>query len=402
MQLELASLPRDQLGAEGNLILGDGSATGLVIVPRPLLRQICGQVDGSTTVAPREQLGLLLGPEPQTNDVLVEGTIPLDSKYQSGLSLAMLRAGMESVQPMLVKAWRDRFHAIVGVYTMLTPGEGKVFENGLEFLSASGPEQSLFSSVHCCFLFVAISAAEISLRVLLRQGEHWEQIQEVILQSEAPSPQLTREISTVRLIETERPPQVANAARTTENTARIAEGLRLRDWLWVNLTILSLLFISLAANALVVWFVSHNPRDTVNLKTLTDHVGELSATVSKLRPPADAPVTPEAPVTNPNAGDAVATSRLISTPPPTTRKLAIAKKPTVLRPAEIFQFKVSGNPSPEVRWSSEGPGSIDPFYGMYRAPNEFAGVTTVKITAASWMGKQSVTFTLSGESGKRK
>ena len=70
----------------------------------------------------------------------------------------------------------------------------------------------------------------------------------------------------------------------------------------------------------------------------------------------------------------------------------------MLKPSEVFQFKVNGNPAPEVVWSSEGPGSIDPFYGLYRAPSEFEGETNVKIIAKSWRGSQSVTFTLKGGS----
>jgi hypothetical protein len=86
----------------------------------------------------------------------------------------------------------------------------------------------------------------------------------------------------------------------------------------------------------------------------------------------------------------------ISNPPLVAGRLVIAKKPIMLGPSEAFQFKVQGDPVPEVVWSSEGPGSIDRFYGLYKAPNLFTGESKVKVTATSWMGSQSVTFTLKG------
>src|SRR5215831_2734810 len=112
MQPEPLTLPCEPISAAGTLILGDGSAPGLVIVPRSLLRQICGQKDGSAAVTPGEQLGLLLGPEPQSEDLLIEGAIPLNAEFVFARSLAMLLAGVESVHPTLAEAQREQSHII--------------------------------------------------------------------------------------------------------------------------------------------------------------------------------------------------------------------------------------------------------------------------------------------------
>src|SRR5215831_6980187 len=96
MQPELrssGSSSRDTLCQSGTLILGDGSSEGLVIVPRPLLSHICARMGA-------EPSGLLLGPELQGTDLLVEGAIPL---------------GVELRQ--------EEAQAVVGFYRVLTGAE---------------------------------------------------------------------------------------------------------------------------------------------------------------------------------------------------------------------------------------------------------------------------------------
>jgi hypothetical protein len=349
-------------------------------------------MDSRATDSPGEQLGLLLGPEAQSDDLLIEETIPLGSGHGFSNSLAMLGAGIESVQPRLAEARRERSQTIVGLYRILTPGHS---ENDFEFLSLRGQEHSSISSVRCCFVFVPLSASETSLHVLLRKGEHWERIQEVTLQSEPPSPNLTRKVPAPTL-------KFAQGPRSASAAASIAEIFQRRDRLWMNITLATLLLLSLAANTLMVWLVRRVPRETVNLQPLSYQIGELSAAVSKLQSTTTAPAPPQTPptISEPatafEAATAATSPKRISDRPPATGRLAIAKKPALIRPSEIFQFKVQGDTVPEVVWSSEGPGSIDPFYGLYRAPNQFTGEAKVKITATSWRGSQSVTFTLKG------
>src|SRR6516225_9874795 len=118
MQSEPSCVSQDPLNAPGTLIIGDGTAPGLVIVPRFLLRQIVAQIDLDATVAPTEDSGLLLGPDPQSDDllILIKEAIPLGSEYRL-LRLAseyrllrsptMFGAGIESVQLKLAEALRE-------------------------------------------------------------------------------------------------------------------------------------------------------------------------------------------------------------------------------------------------------------------------------------------------------
>ena len=384
MQPQPATRSHDVSSAVEPLILGDGRGPGLAIVRRSLLRQIRAQMDGAA-ISSGEQLGLLLGPEPQGDDLLVEDFIPLESEYCFAHSPEMLLADIVSVQPMLDEARQERSHTIVGLYRILTSGEGSVSQSGFEFLSANGQEHSSLFGLRCRFVFVCLSDSETSLRVYMRNGENWEQIQEVTLQSEPPSSDLTPEHAAAKLDVTERPHDP------------MARSIHRRGQLWFDITIGTLLLLSLAANTLVVRSVRRIQQEKVNLQRVIDQIRVSTAAVSELPPPTVAPVPPEATASNRQPANADHPRKQASKPP-RAAKLAIVKKPAMLKPSEAFQFKVNGNPEPEVVWSSEGPGSIDPFYGLYRAPSQFAGETTVKIIAKSWRGSQSVTFTLKGES----
>jgi hypothetical protein len=390
MQPQPAILSHDTSTAAEPLILGDGRGPGLAIVRRSLLRQIRAQMDGAAISSSGEQLGLLLGLEPQGDDLLVEDFIPLESVYCFPRSPEMLLAGIVSVQPMLDEARQERSHTIVGSYRILRSGEGSVSQSGFEFPLANGEEHSSLFNVRCHFVFVCLSDSETSLRVYMRNGAHWEQIQEVTLQAEPPSADLTPEHPAAKLTVTEQP-------QAGEHASPMAANIHPGGRLWFDVTIVTLLLLSLAANTRLVRFVRHIQQEKVNLQRVIDHIRVSTAAVSELPPPAAAPVPPEATARNRQPANADLPRKQVSKPR-RIGKLAIAKKPAMLKPSEAFQFKVNGNPEPEVVWSSEGPGSIDPFYGLYRAPSEFAGETTVKIIAKSWRGSQSVTFTLKGES----
>jgi len=367
-------------------------------------------MDGSATVAPGEQLGLLLGPEPQSEDLLIEGAIPLNGEFRFAHSLAMLLAGVESVHPMLAEAERERSNTIVGLYRIQASGSEQAAESCVELLAANGQERSSLPHVRCCFEFAQLSRSETSLRALMRKGEHWEQIQEVTLQSEPVPPRLRlKPPASLRpnapVLRLKRPePQ-----RLAGNIRAVVESFSFKNRFWVDAAILILLLL-LTANSFLLWFVRSGPRQTTSLQPLTDQIGELRAAVSNLRSPdAAAPVHPDTlvqpdtlvhpdtPSTKTLSRKADVPRKQVSNQPPAST-MAIAMRPTVIRPAEAFQFKVNGNPAPEVVWSSEGPGSIDSVYGLYRAPNQFTGETRVKVTATSWVGAQSVTFTLLGTS----
>lgn len=384
MQPQRATRSQDVSRAVEPLILGDGTAPGLAIVRQSLLRQVRAQADGAA-ISSGEQLGLLLGPEPQCDDLLVEDFIPLEGEYCFALSPEKLLAGIVSVQPMLDEARQERSHTIVGLYRILRSGEGSVSQSGFEFLSANGQEHSSLFCVRCCFVFVCLSDSATSVRVYMRNGEHWEHIQEITLQREPPSSDLAPEHPAAKLDVAERPYDP------------MAQNIHHSGRLWFDVTIGTLLVLSFAANALVVRSVRRIQQEKVNLQRVIDQIRVSAAALSELPPPAVVPIPHEATASNLQPANPVLPQEQ-SSKPPRVGKLAIAKKPAMLKPSEAFQFRVNGNPAPEVVWSSEGPGSIDPFYGLYRAPSEFEGETNVKIIAKSWRGSQSVTFTLKGGS----
>src|SRR5215831_7011489 len=234
MQPQLAILSHDASTAAGPMILGDGTGPGLAIVRRSLLLQIRAQMDGPAISSSGEQFGLLLGPEPQCDDLLVEDFIPLESEYCFARSPETLLTGIVSVQPMLDEARQERSHIIVGLYQILRSGEGSVSQSGLEFLSANGQEYSSLFSVRCRFVLVGVSDSETSLRVYMRNGEHWEQIQAVTLQWELPSSDLTQEHPAAKLNITERP-------RPGEYAGPVSETIHRRSRLWFDVTIVTLL-----------------------------------------------------------------------------------------------------------------------------------------------------------------
>ncbi|MBV9398429.1 MAG: hypothetical protein JO062_10650 [Bryobacterales bacterium] len=438
MQPQTASAgpSRDPLSGAATLILGDGAAAGLVVISRSLLRQICGQTNANSPFAATGDIGLLLGPEPQGDDLLIEAAVRLGSEYRSAHSLPMLLAGIMSVQPVLAEAQRKRSLGIVGMYRIAIPGQERLSGRGLELLPASGEEHSAMSAVRCCFVIVPVSDAEASVRVLMRKGEQWTEIHQIKLEAELPTPRLTSKPALARLAPAAAlfPRAVAllksplarlknlEGSLRAGKAASMLASLRSRDRFWLDATIITLLLLSLAANILMVWSVRHIPRQaaTVNLQPLTAQIAELAAAVSKPSPPvraadafAAAPDLPVAarqvPAAVPDVPDippAHAAPVKIKAPekrvsyaapaPAPAATLAITKKPTILKPSEAFQFKVNGDPPPAVVWSLEGPGEIDPIYGLYRAPSQFTGEASVKITAKSRTLTQSVTFTLRG------
>jgi hypothetical protein len=390
MQPELGRVSQDPLNAPGALIIGDGTGPGLVIVPRFLLRQIVAQMDFGAAFAPTEDSGLLLGPDPQSEDLVIKEAIPLSSEYRLlrlGNEYSILRsptmsgAGIEPMQAKLADALRERSHTIVGLYRILSPHQDKVSESGREFFADSTQQHSSLSNLRCGFEFVPLSASETLLRVLIRQGEQWAQVQELTLESALPTHALNPGAPVMKL-------NSAAPQRPVRNDSRyrlLAEG-----------AIATLLLVSLVVNALVISFIRHMPRDAVNLQPLVAQISELTADVSKLQSPTPPTVLLTSPQTNLRPANARIAPKQVSDPPPAMPKLVIPARPSMLKPSEAFQFKVHGNPAPEIVWSVEGPGSIDPVYGLYRAPNQFIGETRVKVTASSWAGSQSVTFMLRG------
>jgi hypothetical protein len=144
--------------------------------------------------------GILLGPKPESEDLLIEETIPLSVEFQFGRSLATLLAGLESVEPELADAREPRSKTIVGFYRIVMQGSEQPPEVGLDFLVTNNQIHPSLSNFRCCFVlapqpprFVAQKdqhtiriglQPEILLRVLMRQGEQWQETHQVTLQPE--------------------------------------------------------------------------------------------------------------------------------------------------------------------------------------------------------------------------
>jgi len=232
------------------------------------------------------------------------------------------------------------------------------------------------------------SASETLLKVLMRQGEHWEPIQEVILSPESP-----------RLSISKSQPAKMNGTQPMRTVGYATEAkatLRGRDRFRLDKAIVTLQLLLLVANALLLRSNWRIRREAPNLQPFMDQIGALTAAVSKLQPAAVDPLPQTIPVADQQPSQQSVPPKQISKALVQGGRFAITAKPTILRPSETFQFKINGYPAPAVVWSAKGPGSIDRDYGVYTAPNEFTGETKVKVIATSWKGAQSVTFTLTG------
>jgi hypothetical protein len=174
MQPELrssGSSSRDTLGQSGTLILGDGSSAGLVIVPRSLLGRICAHIRDAPMDGNAASGGLLFGPEPQSEDLLVEDAIPLGTPFS-----------------------REQSQTIIGFYRALTRGSETSDQDVL-----AGPPEVPPSTLRCCFLLRPLSDSEVVLTVLMRDPQGWREIQEITLDTVAVSQRIPERIAEHRI-----------------------------------------------------------------------------------------------------------------------------------------------------------------------------------------------------------
>jgi hypothetical protein len=174
-------------GQSGTMVLGDGSSTGLMFVSRAVLAQIYAEADARAHTGPHEHFevgGLLIGPSPQNRDLLVEEAIPLGLEYRFEPSFPMLLAGLDSIEPAITAARKDGSSTIVGLYRILTRSDTRLRDRDFETLGAIEKNPSSLPGFHCCFVFAPTTGSAVSLRVLMRNEENWEEIQEVTLHVE--------------------------------------------------------------------------------------------------------------------------------------------------------------------------------------------------------------------------
>jgi hypothetical protein len=178
------SFSRDALGPTGTMVLGDGSATGLVFVSRALLARICDDAQTRARTGPHEHFeigGLLIGPKPQNGELRVEEAMPLGFEYRFGPSFPMLLAGLDSVDPGIAAPLQDGSRMVVGLYRILTRSDGALRANDLEMLAALEKSPSALPHFQCCFIAAPGSRSEILLRVLVPKSGEWEEMQQITL-----------------------------------------------------------------------------------------------------------------------------------------------------------------------------------------------------------------------------
>jgi hypothetical protein len=204
-----------------------------------------------------ENNGVLLGPEPQSADLLIEETIPLSGEFQFGRSPAMLLAGLKSVEPALTDAREHRPKAIVGFYRIVMQDGEKPLEVGPDFLIGNSQNHPLLSNLRCCFLLTPQPprvvaqkdqqeiqvglVSEILLRALKRDSEQWKEIAQVTLQviPNIPVPAANRELSLRRPENSAPSPGQSHVSRWQNRAVLWAIGLAsmigaASGYLWVN------------------------------------------------------------------------------------------------------------------------------------------------------------------------
>jgi TonB family protein len=185
------SFSRDALGPTGTMVLGDGVATGLVFVARPLLARICEDAQTRARTGPHEHFeigGLLVGPKSQNGDLRVEEAVPLGFEYRFGPSFPMLLAGLDSIDPAIAAIQQDGSKTVLGLYRILTRRDGALHATDLEMLAALESAPSTLPHFRCCFIAAPESGSEILLRVLVPNGGRWEQIQQITLHLDSAGP----------------------------------------------------------------------------------------------------------------------------------------------------------------------------------------------------------------------
>jgi len=174
------------------MVLGDGSATGLVFVSRALLARICEDVKARARTGPHEHFeigGLLIGPEPENGALHVEEAVPLGFEYRFGPSFPLLLAGLDSVDPAIAITPQDASKTIVGLYRILTRSDGALRASDLEVLAALEKTPATVLHFQCCFILAPESGSEILLRVLVPKGGGWEEMQQIALHLDStPAP----------------------------------------------------------------------------------------------------------------------------------------------------------------------------------------------------------------------
>lgn len=179
------------LANSGTVVFGDGSSSRIAI-PKAVLSQIFEEVDNGLRLLRRggvEIGGLLLGPDPQTESLTVDDSLRLEIEYQFGPIFQLSRVDLDRLEKA-ISAIREPASepedappaeniapkTIVGFYRSATRGDSELRDSDCEILETIEQAQPGASSAQCCLILAPISKLEISVRVVVRQGDRLDRV----------------------------------------------------------------------------------------------------------------------------------------------------------------------------------------------------------------------------------
>ena len=173
----------DSSGLPEAVVLG-GGAGRRIAVPRAVLCQIFEEVDGGFKLLQRrggmEIGGLLVGPKQEGADLLVEEALPVRVEYKSGPVFKLCPTELENIESTVKSIQELEARAIVGFYRSITRGRDSLLDSDTEILKAIEQANPASGPVRCCLLFAPVSRSEMSVRAIMRDGDHWDQTEVTI------------------------------------------------------------------------------------------------------------------------------------------------------------------------------------------------------------------------------
>ena len=172
----------DLVGHPEAVVLG-GRAGARIAVPNTVLSQIFEEVDSGFRMLHRGGMeigGLLVGPKPEGADLLVEEALPLGIEYKSGPVFKLSPTELDNIDSTVKSIQESEPSAIVGFYRSVTRGRDGLLDSDSEILEAIERADLASGPVRCCLLFVPLSRSEMSVRVSMRDGDHWDQTEMTI------------------------------------------------------------------------------------------------------------------------------------------------------------------------------------------------------------------------------
>lgn len=168
--------------ASGVLVLGDGSSTLRLAIPKTLLAQIFAQVDRGFLALPHggaEIGGLLVGPRPQGDNLQVEEAVPLEVEYQFGPVFRMSPTDRNGIGAAVATVQQNASKTVLGFFRSDTGGDQKLRDSDRQILEAIEETHASFADFHCCLMLARLSSFEMSLRLLARHGDNWEPVHQI-------------------------------------------------------------------------------------------------------------------------------------------------------------------------------------------------------------------------------